>query len=183
MRLPPRLRVHHLPILRQHQRLHVRSFFSFIFIVRLIETLSGNVTLATSTSTHFALWGEDRSQNSGLRGWAIGQSLSRKITFIATDKFGYQPSDPPVQYTLEMLLGDEKVRGVLQIDPLVHIKPIESNEEKTCGPTDWDTGNCCRQINKIGVLRDTARTPQPPTNPSTGHQMSRQNLAQNEQKC
>ena len=35
----------------------------------------------------------------------------------------------------------------------------------------------------LGVLRDTARTPQPPTNTPTGHQMSRQGLAQNEQKC
>ena len=32
-------------------------------------------------------------------------------------------------------------------------------------------------------MRDTARAPQPPTNPSTGHQMSRQGQAQNEQKC
>ena len=32
-------------------------------------------------------------------------------------------------------------------------------------------------------MRDTARAPQPPTNPPTGHQMSRQGLAQNEQKC
>ena len=31
--------------------------------------------------------------------------------------------------TLEMFSGDEKVRGVLQIDSLVHLKPIESNEE------------------------------------------------------
>ena len=35
----------------------------------------------------------------------------------------------------------------------------------------------------LGVLRDTARTPQPPTNTPTGHQMSRQGLAKNEQKC
>ena len=33
------------------------------------------------------------------------------------------------------------------------------------------------------MLRETARAPQPPTNPPTGHQMSRQGLAQNEQKC
>ena len=32
-------------------------------------------------------------------------------------------------------------------------------------------------IKSIGVLRDTARAPQPPTNPPTGHQMSRQGLA------
>ena len=32
-------------------------------------------------------------------------------------------------------------------------------------------------------MRDTARAQQPPTNPLTGHQMSRQGLAQNEQKC
>ena len=32
-------------------------------------------------------------------------------------------------------------------------------------------------------MQDTARAPQPPTNPPTGHQMSRQGLAQNEQKC
>ena len=32
-------------------------------------------------------------------------------------------------------------------------------------------------------MRDTARAPQLPTNPTTGHQMSRQGLAQNEQKC
>ena len=39
-------------------------------------------------------------------------------------------------------------------------------------------------INKVtGVLRDTARAPQPPTNPPTGHQISRQGLAQNDQKC
>ena len=36
---------------------------------------------------------------------------------------------------------------------------------------------------KLQNLRDTARAPQPPTNPSTGHQMSRQGLAQNDQKC
>ena len=29
-------------------------------------------------------------------------------------------------------------------------------------------------IKKIGVLRDTARAPQPPANPSTGHRMSQQ---------
>ena len=29
-------------------------------------------------------------------------------------------------------------------------------------------------IKEIGVLRDTARAPQPPTNPPRGHQMSRQ---------
>ena len=34
-----------------------------------------------------------------------------------------------------------------------------------------------------GVLRDTARAPQPLTNPPTGHQMSQQGLAKNEQKC
>ena len=32
-------------------------------------------------------------------------------------------------------------------------------------------------------MRDTARAPQPPTNPPTGHQMSRQGLTQNDQKC
>ena len=31
-------------------------------------------------------------------------------------------------------------------------------------------------IKLIGVLRDTARAPQPPTNQPTGHQMSRQGL-------
>ena len=29
-------------------------------------------------------------------------------------------------------------------------------------------------LKKIGVLRDTARAPQPPANPSTGHQISQQ---------
>ena len=38
-------------------------------------------------------------------------------------------------------------------------------------------------IKLIGVLRDTARVPKPPTNPPTGQQMSRQGLAQNDQKC
>ena len=32
-------------------------------------------------------------------------------------------------------------------------------------------------------MRDTARAPQPPTDQPTGHQMSRQGLAQNDQKC
>ena len=32
-------------------------------------------------------------------------------------------------------------------------------------------------------MRDTAHAPQPPTNPPIGHQMSRQGLAQNDQKC
>ena len=32
-------------------------------------------------------------------------------------------------------------------------------------------------------MRDTARAPQPPTNPPKGHQMSQQGLDQNEQKC
>ena len=32
-------------------------------------------------------------------------------------------------------------------------------------------------------MRDTAGAPQPPTNPPKGHKMSRQGLAQNEQKC
>ena len=32
-------------------------------------------------------------------------------------------------------------------------------------------------------MRDTARAPQPPTNPPAGHQMSRQGLARNDQKC
>ena len=77
VRLPPGLRVHHLPILRQHQRLHVSRLSFILSIVQLIETILGNVTLATSTSTHFALWGEDRSRNSGLRGWVIGQLGSR----------------------------------------------------------------------------------------------------------
>ena len=49
--------------------------------------------------------------------------------FISSDEFGYQSSDPPVQCTINMFSGDEKVRGVLQIDSLVHLKPIESNEE------------------------------------------------------
>ena len=31
-------------------------------------------------------------------------------------------------------------------------------------------------------MRDTACAPKPPTNPKTGHQMSRQGLTQNEQK-
>ena len=35
----------------------------------------------------------------------------------------------------------------------------------------------------LGVLRDTAHAPQPPTNPPIGHYMSRQGLAQNDQKC
>ena len=35
----------------------------------------------------------------------------------------------------------------------------------------------------ICVLRDTAREPQPSTNPPTRHQMSRRGLAQNDQKC
>ena len=35
----------------------------------------------------------------------------------------------------------------------------------------------------MGVLRDTARAPQPPTNPPTGHQMSWQDLAHNDQIC
>ena len=32
-------------------------------------------------------------------------------------------------------------------------------------------------------MGDTAQAPQPPTNPPTGHQMSQQGLAQNDQKC
>ena len=35
----------------------------------------------------------------------------------------------------------------------------------------------------ICVLRDTAREPQPSTNPPTRHQMSLQSLAKNDQKC
>ena len=35
-------------------------------------------------------------------------------------------------------------------------------------------------IKSIGVLRDTARAPQPPTNQPTGHQMSRQGLCAKE---
>ena len=38
-------------------------------------------------------------------------------------------------------------------------------------------------IKYIGVLRDTARAPQPPTSPPTGHQMSRQSPAENDQEC
>ena len=37
-------------------------------------------------------------------------------------------------------------------------------------------------IKEIGVLQDTAPAPQPPTN-QTGHQMSRQPMTQNEEKC
>ena len=33
------------------------------------------------------------------------------------------------------------------------------------------------------VLRDTASAPKPPINPPTGHQMNRQGLAKNDQKC
>ena len=36
---------------------------------------------------------------------------------------------------------------------------------------------------KVGVLRDTAGAQQPPTNPPTGHQMSRQGQAQNDQNA
>ena len=32
-------------------------------------------------------------------------------------------------------------------------------------------------------MRDTARAPQPPTNPPTGHQMNRQGLSKSEQIC
>ena len=35
----------------------------------------------------------------------------------------------------------------------------------------------------MGVLRDTARAPQPPTDPPTGHRISLHGLAQNDQKC
>ena len=38
-------------------------------------------------------------------------------------------------------------------------------------------------IKRVGVLRDTARAPQPPTNPPREHQSRRQGLAQNDQKC
>ena len=38
-------------------------------------------------------------------------------------------------------------------------------------------------IKQIGVLRDTARAPQPPTDPPTGHQISLPCLAQIDQKC
>ena len=38
-------------------------------------------------------------------------------------------------------------------------------------------------IKSIGVLRDTARAPQPPTDPLTGHRRSLHGLAQIDQKC
>ena len=40
-----------------------------------------------------------------------------------------------------------------------------------------------RYKKKIGVLRDTARAPQPPTDPPTGHRISLHGLAQIDQKC
>ena len=39
-----------------------------------------------------------------------------------------------------------------------------------------------QKIKKIGVLRDTARAPQPPTDPLTGRQRSLHGLAQIDQK-
>ena len=38
-------------------------------------------------------------------------------------------------------------------------------------------------IKLIGVLRDTARAPQPPTDPPTGHRISLHGLAQIDQNC
>ena len=38
-------------------------------------------------------------------------------------------------------------------------------------------------IKEIGVLRDTARAPQPPTDSPTGHRISLHGLAQIDQKC
>ena len=45
--------------------------------------------------------------------------------------------------------------------------------------TVWESRKGLRPRN----LRHTARAPQPPNNPPTEHQMSRQGLAQNDQKC
>ena len=52
----------------------------------------------------------------------------------------------------------------------------------------FQTLRCCyicrgHNIKEIGVLRDTARATQQPANPPTGHRMSRQGLAQNDQEC
>ena len=52
----------------------------------------------------------------------------------------------------------------------------------------FQTLRCCyicrgHNIKKISVLRETARVTQQPTNPPTGHRMSQQGLAQNDQKC
>ena len=72
--------------------------------------------------------------------------------FIATHRFWHKLLDPPVQWALEMFSGDEKVRGVLRFYPLVHLKHIQSNEEKTSGPTNWDTGNCCRWLVPLSLF-------------------------------
>ena len=39
------------------------------------------------------------------------------------------------------------------------------------------------KVNRCGILRVTARAPKQPTNLPTGHQMSQQGLAQDDQKC
>ena len=51
----------------------------------------------------------------------------------------------------------------------------------------FQTLRCCyicrgHNIKEIGVLRDTARATQQPANPPTGHRMSQQGLALNDQK-
>ena len=70
-----------------------------------------------------------------------------------------------------------------------HQYPITNYAETSSESTHQHKTHPCicarsQQLNikKIGVLRDRARAPQPPTNPPIGHHISQQGLAKNDQK-